>query len=128
MTVNSDDLMRVKQKISGGIPRHAIEINARSGRLNNQSLDVEKIATSDDLINILEDNYRNDSSYTKKERENEQYIEEAFTDGQHIDLTDYLKSIATITYEELYENYINCMVSERKKKLKLNNSYNLNTK
>lgn len=110
--------MRIKQKISKGIPRHAIRTRMSSINAGDaQNLDVEKIATSDDLINILEDDYRNESSYAKKDREieyssNENENEhENVNDAQHIDVNDYLKSIVSIIYEESYENYINCMVS-----------------
>lgn len=87
-----------------------------------QNLDVEKIATSDDLINILEDDYRNESSYAEKAHEIEyssnenehEHEHEHLNDAQHTDVNDYLKSIVSIIYEESYENYINCMVSANK--------------
>lgn len=65
--------------------------------------------TSDDLINILEDDYRNENIYPKKTRENEP-TETDLTDVQHADINEYLKSIATEIYEESFENYVNCMV------------------
>lgn len=103
--------MRVKQKISSGIPRHAIDFKLKNRRAKNQCLDVEKIATSDDLINILEDDYHhNESAYTKKNRECVEPLTQLI-DAQHTDISEYLKSIAWLTYEESYENYINCMVS-----------------
>lgn len=108
---NPLEVMRIKQKITKGIPRHAIETRMGGAKANAQNLDVEKIATSDDLINILEDDYRNESSYGKKAREHEYTNDVDNPDGaQHTDVNDYLKSIASITYEESYDNYINCMV------------------
>lgn len=104
--------MRIKQKISAGLPCHAIEMKLNNQRrAKNQSLDVDKIATSDDLINILEDDYHhNESAYTKKNRECVEPLTQLI-DAQHTDISEYLKSIAWLTYEESYENYINCMVS-----------------
>lgn len=101
-------MIRTKQKISTGIPRHSIETKINSSI--NQNLDVEKIATSDDLINILEDDYRNETTYTKRTREHQHNNVDDLTDVQHADIDEYLKSIAAITYEESYENYINCTV------------------
>lgn len=112
--------MRIKQKISTGIPCHAIEMKLNARRAKNQSLDVEKIATSDDLINILEDDYHhNESAYTKKNRECVEPLTHVI-DAQHIDISEYLKCIAWLTYEESYENYINCMVSVSPSKTELN--------
>lgn len=105
--------MRVKQKISTGILCHAIEMKINNRRAKNQSLDVDKIVTSDDLINILEDDYHNESAYTKKIRDSDNCNEEPLTqliDAQHTDINEYLKAIASLSYEESYENYINCMV------------------
>lgn len=102
--------MRVKQKICTGIPCHAIEMKLNSRRAKNQSLDVEKIVTSDDLINILEDDYHNENAYTKKIRDCDEPITQLI-DAQHTDISEYLKAIASLTYEQSYENYINCMVS-----------------
>lgn len=105
--------MRIKQKLTKGIPRHAIETRMSDTKANAQILDVNKIATSDDLINILEDDYRNESSYSKKAREIEQNNDNEHTeddDAQHTDVNDYLKSITSIIYDESYDNYVNCMV------------------
>lgn len=105
--------MRIKQKLTKGIPRHAIETRMSDTKANAQILDVNKIATSDDLINILEDDYRNESSYSKKAREIEHNNDNEHTDdddAQHTDVNDYLKSITSIIYDESYDNYVNCMV------------------
>lgn len=103
--------MRIKQKICTGIPCHAIEMKLNNRRrAKNQSLDVEKIVTSDDLINILEDDYHNENAYAKKNRECVEPLTQLI-DAQHTDISEYLKAIAWLTYEESYENYINCMVS-----------------
>lgn len=110
IAANADDLMRVKQKVSTGIPCHAIEMKLNNRRAKNQSLDVEKIVTSDDLINILEDDYHNENAYTKKIRDCDEPITQMI-DAQHTDISEYLKCIASLTYEQSYENYINCMVS-----------------
>lgn len=106
--------MRIKQKLTKGIPRHAIETRMSDTKANAQILDVNKIATSDDLINILEDDYRNESSYSKKAREIEHSNDIEHTDddddAHHTDVNDYLKTITSIIYDESYENYVNCMV------------------
>ncbi|XP_031630017.1 zinc finger protein 761-like [Contarinia nasturtii] len=108
---NADDLVRIKQKISLGIPRHDLKTKMRCGKKGGENLDVEKIATSDDLINILEDNYQCESSYSKKSRENDSTNDiDLINDAQPADISEYLKSIASITYEESYENFINCML------------------
>lgn len=106
-TANTDDLMRIRQKITIGIPCHAIEMKLNNRRAKTQSLDVDKIATSDDLINILEDDYHNESAYTKKIRDEPMT---QLIDAQHADIAEYLKAIASLSYHESYENYMNCMV------------------
>lgn len=81
-------------------------------------MDVEKIVTSDDLINILEDDYHSENNYAKRAREDEFKIPkidrnndiEYLNDAEHIDIDEYLKSIATIIYNESYDQYINCKV------------------
>lgn len=109
-TANTDDLMQIKQKITAGIPCHAIEMKLNHRRAKNRSLDVEKIATSDDLINILEDDYHNESAYRKKIRDCDEPLTQLI-DAQHTDISEYLKTIASLSYDESYENYMNCMVS-----------------
>lgn len=113
VTDNADDLVRIKQKISLGIPRHDLNTKMKSVKKGGENLDVEKIATSDDLINILEDDYQSESSYAKKNRENDSNNDnDVVNDAQPVEISKYLKSIASITYEESYENYINCMVCQ----------------
>lgn len=107
--------MRIKQKISYGIPRHALRSKNGGKKIDIQHLDVEKIMTSDDLMNILEDDYHNEITYTKRDHENDNGNDseiEYLYDAHPVDINDYLKSIASITYEETYEygNYINCTV------------------
>lgn len=114
LSESAADLNRIKKKISSGIPRHPIHTS--NSRTRNQNLDVDKIATSDDLINFLADDYRNETTYVKRTRENEQHEEDS-NDAQHADINEYLKSIAALTYEESYENYINCMVCLKLKTL-----------
>lgn len=84
-------------------------------------MDVQKIVTSDDLINILEDDYQSESNYAKRAREDGDVFKipkidafneiEYLNDVEHIDIDEYLKSIASITYDESYEHYINCKVN-----------------
>lgn len=102
-----NELARIKQKISKGVPRHSLKSNV-NGKTNTQHLDVQKIATSDDLINILEDDYRNETTYAEKNHVTENNDE--VDDAQPVDVNEYLKTIASINYVESYENYINCMV------------------
>lgn len=88
--------MRIKQKVSSGIPRHEIDAKmVGNNKVKNRSLDVENVGTSNDLINILEHDH--------------------LVDVQQVDINDYLQSIATITYEEAYDDYINCVVCIRRK-------------
>lgn len=101
--------MRIKQKISSGIPRHNLRTKNSNRKINSQNLDVQKIVTSDDLINILEDDYNNENVLTKKGHDNDSELD-YLNDAHPVDINDYLKSIASITYEETYENYVNCMV------------------
>lgn len=83
--------MRIKQEISTGIPRHEIEAKmVTNNKGNHRNSDVEKVITSNDLINVFEHDY--------------------LVDAQHADINEYLQSIASISYEEAYDNYINCVV------------------
>lgn len=79
--------------------------------MNRQNLDVEKIATSNDLIDILEDDYHNETAYAQKAHDTDSEVEYLY-DAHPIDINEYLKSIASITYEESYgyESYVNCVV------------------
>lgn len=100
---NPNDLVRIKQKILADVPQHSLKSNANNKNYP-QSLDVDKIVSSDDLINILEDHYQNGA---ENNRESEIYHD------QSTDINKYLKSIASITYHDSYENYINCVVSSQ---------------
>lgn len=100
-----NELARIKQKISTGVPRHSLKSNVK---LNSHISDVDKIATSDDLINILENDYHNEAICSRKSIETKNNAVE--DDAQPVDVNGYLKSIASVTYEESYENYVNCMV------------------
>lgn len=102
-------MLRIKQKISTGIPKHSLHKKNSTRKPKSQNFDVQKIATSDDLMNILEDDYHNENIYTKKNHDTDSETE-YLTDAHPVDVNEYLKSIASITYEETYENYINCMV------------------
>lgn len=98
MLDNSVDLARLKQKISAGVPQH----NSKPNKSKTQIFDIEN-----DLINILEDHYQ---SGTQKSRECESNKDIDCINQESINVNNYLKSIASITYEESYESYINCMV------------------
>lgn len=120
MSEHPEDFIKIKQKIKSGIPRHMVELHKQTAAGNNQNFDVQKIVTSDDLINILEDDYQNKSNYAKRTRDDGDVFKipnietisgvEYLDDVEHIDIDDYLKSIASITYDEAYEHYINCRV------------------
>lgn len=84
-----------------------------------QTLDVEKIVTSDDLINILEADYHNENNYSRRVRddgdvfkiepcEEIEYLEEEDT---QVCIDEYLKSIAYIDYVDNYGSGFYCKVS-----------------
>lgn len=103
-------MIRIKQKISSGIPRHVVD--TKFNKSSNQSLDVDKIVTSDDLVNILEDDYRNVNTFPKKIQNEPITNDVDLNDVKHANINEYLKMIATEIYEESYEKYVNCMVSQ----------------
>lgn len=96
-------MIRIKQKILADVPQHSLKGNPNN-KTNSQSFDVDKIVSSDDFINILEDHYQ---SGAKNTRECDSYHDHA------TDFNKYLQSIASITYYESYENYINCGVCDQ---------------
>lgn len=87
---------------------------------DTQNFDVEKIMTSDDLINILEDDYQSEQNYSKRARddgdefnlpkidacEDIEYLEEETP----VDTDEYLKSIVSANYVDSYDTEINCTV------------------
>lgn len=78
---------------------------------DSENLDVEKIVTSNDLINILEDDYHSQNMYSKKMHGIDNFSNtENLNDAQPANINEYIKQIASITFKETYENYINCMV------------------
>lgn len=119
-TDTDEDLHRIKEKLKQGVPRHMIELN-RTMKATGQSLDVEKIVTSDDLINILEADYHNGNSYSRRVRDDAdvfkmpniepceeiEYLEE---EDAQVSIDDYLKSIAFIDYVENYDSGFYCKV------------------
>lgn len=93
-----------------------IELNQQTMKSTAQSLDVEKIRTSDDLINILEADYQNENNnYSRRNRddvdvfkipkiescEEIEYLEE---EDSQVCIDEYLKSIAYIDYVENYDD------------------------
>lgn len=88
-----------------------------------QSLDVEKIRTSDDLINILEADYQSENNYSRRVRDDAdvfkipkidpceeiEYLEE---DGGQVCIDEYLKAIAYTDYVENYGSEFYCKVSQ----------------
>lgn len=104
-----DDLVRIKRKIQDGIPRHNME-NGQHKDSNN--LDVDKIVTSNDLIDILNDDYQNENNSIKQENDFKlmkidteiEYLEEF----EPVNIDKYLKSIASFSYNETYEPYVYC--------------------
>lgn len=111
-----DDLVRAKRNIQNGVPRHDSDNNRiiENDVNYNQSLDVNKIVTSNDLIEILEDDYRNENNQrttgndfklTKDSSDTEiEYLDEY----KPVNIDKYLKSIASFDYSETYEPYVNC--------------------
>lgn len=122
ITDTLEDLHRIKEKLKQGVPRHMIELN-RTMKPTAQSLDVEKIVTSDDLINILEADYHSENSYSRRVRDDAdvfkipkiesceeiEYLEE---EDSQVSIDEYLKSIAYIDYVENYSSSFYCKVSQ----------------
>lgn len=116
-----DDLHRIKEKLKQGIPRHMVELN-RTMKSTAQNLDVEKIVTSDDLINILEADYQSANNYSRRVRDDAdvfkipkiesceeiEYLEE---EDSQVCIDEYLKSIVYVDYVENYGSGFHCMVS-----------------
>lgn len=99
-----------------------IELN-RTMKSTAQTLDVEKIVTSDDLINILEADYQSENNYSRRVRDDAdvfkipktepceeiEYLEE---EDSQVCIDEYLKSIAYINYVENYGSGLYCKVSK----------------
>lgn len=92
-----NDLALVKRKTKLGIPHHVM-----GSHREPTILDVNKILSSNDLVHILEDDYHNDQMKIGPNA-----IEEA----ELVNMDQYVKSIASIIYEEYYEPCIRCAVS-----------------
>lgn len=111
--IRDEDLDRVKHIIQNGYPRHEIHNDIDKGAAN-QNLDVEKIVTSDDLIHILDDDYRNESNYSKQSAELAQMTTDTMTEIEYleeyepINIDKYLKSISAFSYSEVYDPYVDC--------------------
>lgn len=116
-----EDLHRIKEKLKEGVPRHMIELN-RTMKSTAQSLDVEKIVTSDDLINILEADYQSENNYSRRVRDDAdvfkipkiepcEEIEYLEDEDSQVCIDEYLKSIAYIDYVENYGSGFYCKVS-----------------
>lgn len=90
------DIVRIKKKTKLGIPNHTQSL------YETDSLDVNKIASSDDLVDILESNYHNEQM---------RFRFRGYDEGELINMDQYVKSIASIAYVEYYEPFIRCAVS-----------------
>lgn len=118
----------MKERIKCGIPRHIIQTKSSplSARpIEAQNLDVNKIVTSDDLINILEDDYRNEAGskqtqlggiegefkIPKMEYEGIEYLDQS--SNVEITVDGYLNSIVSAVYSEFdpFETPVECRVS-----------------
>lgn len=120
----------MKEKIKFGIPKHVIKTKSSPSDerpIETQNLDVNKIRTSDDLINILEDDYRNEagSKHTqlegidgefkipKMEYGGPEYLDQP----GNVELTvdGYLNSVVSAVYSEYdpFETPIECKVCDR---------------
>lgn len=111
--------------MQSGIPRHVIETKRSSTRLSeSRCLDVDKIMTSDDLMNILEDDYQSESGSKRirlEDNDGEFKIpkiamceEIEYLDGHQptTNVDDYLNSIFSTIYleDEAYETPLGCKV------------------
>lgn len=99
-----------------------VELN-QTMKSTAQSLDVEKIRTSDDLINILEADYQSENNYSRRVRDDAdvfkipkidpceeiEYLEE---DAGQVCIDEYLKAIAYTDYVENYGSEFYCKVSQ----------------
>lgn len=108
-----DDLVRAKRNIQNGIPRHNSD-NMMNDDNYNRNLDVNKIVTSNDLIEILEDDYRNENNQRtngndfKLAKDSSDIEIEYLDEYKPINIDKYLKSIASFDYSESYEPYVDC--------------------
>lgn len=84
------DLARVKRKTKLDIPHHVV---GGRNEPNGQAVD--------DLVHILQDNYHSDQMRTGAS---------GIAEAEFVNMDQYVKSIATIVYEEYYEPCIRCVV------------------
>lgn len=111
---NSDDKTKLRSRKTCAKDNPNFEVEKmkpclnKSDRAENQNLDVEKIMTSDDLMNILEDNYQNESDTDFELPNMDQYL----NDNPKTNIDDYLNSIITPVYSdyESFETPIECIV------------------
>lgn len=105
----------MKQKIKLGVPRHNIKTKIHTSESSN-SLVVDKIMTSDDLINILEDDYRSETVHkqTRLDDNDEEFSKTEMGDT-HTNIDDYLNSIVSAVYSEydVFDKPLQCVVSCR---------------
>lgn len=103
----------MKLKIKFGVPRHNIKTKIHTSESNN-SLVVDKIVTSDDLINILEDDYRSETVHkqTRLEDIDSEFPKIEMGDA-HTNIDEYLNSIVSAVYSEydIFEKPLECVVS-----------------
>lgn len=121
-------LPTVKKKFAKNAPFNRIKFKTEI-LVDSKAIDVEKIRTSDDLVNILEDDYQSENDSNRKcftditdefkipkiEVEdfcdNIEYLDELI--DQPIDLDEYIKEVTLISYDEkkCFLSEVKCVVS-----------------
>lgn len=86
----------MKRKTKLDIPHHVV-----GGRHEPNGQDVDKMLSSDNLVHTLQDNYHSDQM---------QMGASGIAEAELVNMDQYVKSIATIVYEEYYEPCIRCVV------------------
>ncbi|KAJ6641337.1 Zinc finger protein [Pseudolycoriella hygida] len=120
-------LPTVKIKFAKNVPSHPIKFKPEK-LANSKAIDVEKIRNSDDLVDILEDDYQSESDSIRKRLtdtadefkipkievedfcDNIEYLDES----KPIDMDEYIKQVTLISYDEKknFLSHIQCVMCD----------------
>lgn len=119
-------LPTVKKKFAKNAPSHRIKLKTEV-LVESKAIDVEKIRTSDDLVNILEDDYQSENDSNRKcftditdefkipKIEVEDFCDniEYLDESKPMDLDEYIKLVTLISYDEkkCFISEVKCVVS-----------------
>lgn len=129
--IDSISLNSIKKRLTYQIPCHnkliekSIIENDKQSKIN---FDVAKIRTSEDLINILEDDYERHSSDHKKHQTGEIFKIPKINihpeeNVESFDFDEYLKSIVNVKYDDFksFRSNVFCMLCTSNNERKLEN-------